>query len=148
MTCLARNPGRYPLITWCGLTQGREGKKYLAELAKARELHGERIGALYGPSCIATYGTWDCPRCTAGMEAEARRIHELLERIPADAKPTYDLGCGDSGCCLKRPGGVGTNGGCSCGGRGGWDAILLKSGAQAWRHYALALEARIKPSEV
>jgi hypothetical protein len=89
--CLARNPGGYPLTTWCGLTApGREGKKYLAELAKAKELHGERIGGLYSSSCIATYGTWDCHRCTAGIEAEARRMHELLELIPVDAKPTYD----------------------------------------------------------
>lgn len=146
MTCLAKKPHAAVLSSWCGFTEANHTKKYLNALEKAQEEHGTAVRGIYfqGEKVvpIAAWGPWDCTACTHQIREEARRLVPLLDLVPPDATPTMDLGCTDSGCCLRRPGGMRTNGGCSCGGRGmGMDLARLKAGASAWKKYALALEA-------
>lgn len=86
--------------------------------------------ALCGPDvplgeAAHSYVHVDCPEC------RKLKLEELREK-------TTGLGCGDSGCACRRPGGQTTNGGCRC------ERPQLRESSVVWRNYALLLETEVR----
>jgi hypothetical protein len=67
----------------------------------------------------------DCPEC------RKLNLEQLREKI-------LRLGCGDSGCACKRPGGQTTNGGCRC------ERPQLLYASCVWKAYAIMFESEVR----
>lgn len=100
-------------------------------MVRYRDVGRKRFAvALCGPDvplddAASSYLRADCPEC------RKLKIEELHAR-------TLGLGCGDSSCACRRPGGQTTNGGCRC------ERPQLREASLVWRNYALMLETEVR----
>lgn len=100
-------------------------------LVRLKDVGRKRFAvALCGPDvplgeAAHSYARVDCPEC------RKLKLEELREK-------TMGLGCGDSCCACRRPGGQTTNGGCRC------DHHQLHKASVVWRNYALLLETEVR----
>ena len=74
-----------------------------------------------------------CPAC---LDAIRKEIARLKAALAPTKRPDIE-GCGDTSCRCRPPSGVATNGGCRC------DEHRVHAALDAWRRYAMELEARM-----
>lgn len=93
--------------------------------AEVTHIGGEPIGS-------GVEGT-TCPACLSVIAADVRRLQSALGVVQ---RPEIEC-CGDTSCRCRPPSGVATNGGCRC------DEHRVHAALDAWRRYAMELEARV-----
>lgn len=72
------------------------------------------------------------------LEAEVARLRRELDARRADPGDSPLTGCGDHGCLVVTPRGMGTNGGCQC------EARELRRAVQWWRRVAAFREETVR----
>lgn len=74
--------------------------------------------------------------CLACLDAIRKEIARLQAALGVVQRPEIE-GCGDTSCRCRPTSGMATNGGCRC------DEHRVHAALDAWRRYAMELEARV-----
>ncbi len=72
------------------------------------------------------------------LEMEVASLRRQLAERQKDPGDLPFAGCGDSGCCVARPGGMATNGGCRC------ERVELRGALHWWKRRATFLEETVR----